>query len=148
MEMDPAYDPEMIRESGDTTAILKLAKQFLDMVKQNQIDEALNLLQEVDSTGVKLMTAERRAKVKSNYQRFPVLSYDINEFKLFSEQNTDVRFTYEFMPKPEGKNMPNTMKGILTFRRYDGKWYMTISPDVVYTRINNTVNNSYIGNNN
>lgn len=142
MEIDPAYDPEMIRESSDTAAILELSKKYLDMVKLNQIDEALDLLQEFDSTSIKPISAARRAKVQSIYQHFPILNYDINEFRLFSEQNTDVRFTYEFMSKPEGKNLPNTMKGILMFRRYEGKWYMTIDADVVDTRINNTVNNS------
>ncbi len=144
LESDSRYDTEMTRSKADTTAILNLVSQYLDLAKQNKIDEALLMLHSVDSTGVQPVSENQKRVIMNNLKRFPVLSYEIDEIRLFSDDNTEVRFTYEFMKKPEGReNLPNTMKGVLSPVRVDGQWYLTISSGLQDPEINNISNSKY-----
>ena len=143
-EQDPYYSSSMSRTAADTTAIEPLAPQYLDLLKENKIDSAVNMLHEVDSVELKPLNEERKNTLISNLKRFPVLNYTIEELKLFTDDNSELRYEYEFMPKPEGaENLPNTMKGLIGFFRLDGTWYMTIPEDKVDPTINDMQNAKY-----
>lgn len=143
MEANPHYSSSMTRTAEDTAAIMQLATQYLDLVKENKLDEAVNLLYEADSTSLQAIDADRKALVLQNLKRFPVLSYDIEDFRLYTDMSTELRYVYEFMPKPEGANIPNTMKGLLGFFRLDNKWYLTIPQEVIDPEINDMQNAKY-----
>ena len=130
IEENPQYDNTMERSAADTTALVQMATQYLDLLKENKIDEAMAMLHDVDTTGVQPLSEAHRKSVINNLKKFPVLSYQLEEFRLYSDDQTEMRYVYEFMPKPEGSpDLPNTMKGLIGFFRVDGQWYMTI-PDL------------------
>lgn len=144
VEQDPYYSSSMNRTAADTAAIVELTTQYLDLLKENKIDEALNMLHEVDSVGLEPLSTERKDMLARNLKRFPVLSYTIEEYRLYTDDNTEVRYVYEFMPKPEGAdNMPNTMKGLIGLLRVDGTWYLTVPEDKVDPEINDMKNAKY-----
>ena len=143
-EQDPYYSSEMSRTAADTAAIEQLATQYLDFLKENKIDSAVNMLHEVDSVELLPLSDERKNTLISNLKKYPVLSYTIEELRLFTDDNSELRYEYEFMPKPEGaENLPNTMKGLIGFFRLDGTWYMTIPEDKVDPTINDMQNAKY-----
>ena len=143
IEENPYYSSSMSRTAEDTTAIIQLATQYLNLVKENKLDEAVNMLYEVDSINVQPIDADRKDLVLKNLKRFPVLSYEIVDFRLYSDLNSELRYVYEFMPKPEGADIPNTMKGLIGFFRVDNKWYLTIPQEVVDPVINDRENAKY-----
>ena len=139
------YDTTMVRTPDDSTAILKMATEYLELLKQNKIDEALDLLYEVDGDIAKPLSASRKNVLRNNLKKYPVLSYTIDEFRLYSDMDTDVRFTYDFMVKPEGapENLPTTMKGALNPFRVNGNWYLSISELMNDTEMNDMENENY-----
>ena len=148
-EQDPYYSSSMDRSAADTAAIVQLATQYLDLLKENKIEEALNMLYVVDSVRLEPLSKERKDMLAKNLKRFPVLSYTIEEYRLFTDDNTELRYTYEFMPKPKGaENFPNTMKGLIGFFRLGETWYMTVPEDKVDPTINDMQNAKYSSDNN
>lgn len=144
VEQDPYYSSSMKRTAADTAAIVELTTQYLDLLKENKIDDALNMLHVVDSVGLEPLSTERKNMLANNLKRFPVLSYTIEEYRLYSDNNTEVRYVYEFMPKLEGAdNMPNTMKGLVGLFRVDGTWHLTVPEDKVDPEINDMKNAKY-----
>ena len=83
--------------------------------------------------------------MKNNLKKFPVLSYSIDDYHLYSDNDVDVRYTYEFMTKPEGapENLPTTMKGVLNPVRINGQWYLTISEFLKDPERDNIENSKY-----
>jgi len=144
VENDSRYDKFMLRSKDDSTKIVELATQYLNLLKENKIDEAISMLHEIDdSANVKPLSDSFMSTLKKQLNRFPVLSYTIDDFQIFSAQHTDLHYTYEFMHKPEGSDIPNTLKGVLSPCRVNGEWYLTISPDLVDTKMNDIENSKY-----
>ncbi|MBO6034016.1 MAG: hypothetical protein J6T44_03415 [Prevotella sp.] len=149
VEQDPYYSSSMERSAADTAAIVQLATQYLDLLKENKITEAVDMLHEVDSVELKPLSNERKNTVINGLKKYPVLSYTIEEIKMFTDDNTELRYVYEFMPKPEGAdNLPNTMKGLIGFFRLGETWYMTVPEDKVDPTINDMKNAEYSSDNN
>lgn len=149
VEQDPYYSSSMERSAADTAAIVQLATQYLDLLKENKINEAVDMLHEVDSVELKPLSNERKNIVINSLKKYPVLSYTIEEIKMFTDDNTELRYVYEFMPKPEGAdNLPNTMKGLIGFFRLGETWYMTVPEDKVDPTINDMKNAEYSSDNN
>ena len=140
------YDVKMTRTADDSTTIVKMATQYLDLLQQNKIDEALDMLYEInESSEMQSLSDTFRAVLKNNLKKFPVLSYSIDDFHLYTDNDVDVRYTYEFMTKPEGapENLPTTMRGVLSPVRINGNWYLTVSEFLKDPEMNNMENMKY-----
>ena len=140
------YDVKMTRTADDSTTIVKMATQYLDLLQQNKIDEALDMLYEInESSEMQSLSDTFRAVLKNNLKKFPVLSYSIDDFHLYTDNDVDVRYTYEFMTKPEGapENLPTTMRGVLSPVRINGNWYLTVSEFLKDPEMNNMENSKY-----
>lgn len=132
IESDSRYSSEMTRSTEDSTAVVQLATQYLDLLTKGDVESALGMVYELDGDNLTVLSDKRRSDLINMYRSFPVLKYKINDYSLFSETNTEVRFTYEFMDKQEGSNVPNTMKGSLCPIRHGNHWYLTV-PDKQYS---------------
>ena len=132
MESDSRYSSDMSRSAEDSSAVVQLATQYLDLLTKGDVESALGMVYELDGDNLTVLSDKRRSDLINMYRSFPVLKYKINDYSLFSETNTEVRFTYEFMDKQEGSNVPNTMKGSLCPIRHGNHWYLTI-PDKQYS---------------
>ena len=49
-----------------------------------------------------------------------------NRENLYSETDTEVRYTVEMFECEEGENIPNTMGFMLLPKRIDGVWYLCV----------------------
>ena len=123
---DPRTDFSMQRTSQDTTKVMDLASQFLETLKNKDIEGALDQLYEVDGQNARPLSPEMRGKLRTTLQAFPVESYQIDEIILFSDSDSEVRYTTEMFKVEDGSNLPNTTKGSLHPYRIDNQWYLTI----------------------
>ncbi len=124
---DPRMDQTMSRTSKDTTMLLDMTKKFLETLKNNDIDGAISQLYEVKDNKVLPLSAEREKEIRKTLTTFPVLSYKIDELLLYSDSDTEVRYTIEFFEKPKGDTRPNTIRCSVNPTRIGGKWYLTVS---------------------
>lgn len=127
LPVDPRMDQRMSRTSKDTTMLLDMTKKFLETLKNNDIDGAISQLYEVKNNNVMPLSAEREKEIRKTLATFPVLSYQIDELLLYSDSDTEVRYTIEFFEKPKGDNRPNTIKCSVNPTRVGGTWYLTIA---------------------
>ena len=127
LPVDPRMDQQMLRTSKDTTMLLDMTKKFLETLKKNDIDGAISQLYEVKDNKVMPLSAEREKELRKNFANFPVLSYQIDELLLYSDSDTEVRYTIEFFEKPKGDKRPNTIKCSVNPTRVGGNWYLTIA---------------------
>jgi len=142
---NPYYDSSMNRSAQDTASVIQLATQYLTFVKEKKFDEAIAMLHEKDSTNLKPLSDNRKKEILGNLNKFPVLSFTIEDFHLFSDQKSELHYVYEFMQKPEGsESFPNTMKGALGFIRVGSTWYLTIPENLVDPEINDMQNSKSI----
>ena len=116
---DPRKDMTMVRSSKDTAEIMKLADDFLQSLKNKEHNTA------------KQLTAERRIKLEKMFSAIPVEDYKIDQVFLYSDSDTEVRYSVEMFKKPQGSNQPNTIKGALFPCRVNGTWFLTISEEKV-----------------
>lgn len=108
----------------DTTQVLNLATQYLEYMKNDQVDAALDMLSEVKNDTVIALSPELRNQLCTAAATFPVISYNIDVMFLRSETDNEVRYTTEFFEKPEGDNRPNTIKGSLYPCKVNGQWIL------------------------
>jgi len=128
---DPRKDMTMVRSAKDTAEIMKLADDFLQSLKHKDIDGALKQLYTVEHNTAKQLTPERRNKLEKMLSAIPVEDYKIDQVFLYSDSDTEVRYSVEMFKKPEGSNQPNTIKGALFPCRVNGSWFLTISEEKV-----------------
>ena len=125
---DPRQDYSMQRTQKDTLAVLDMADKFLTALKEKNVDAAIDQLIEIENNAVLPMSASRKSELKKNFNAFPVESYTIDAMTMFSDSDTEVRYTTKMFPDSVETKMPGTTKGSLHAFRIDGKWYLTILP--------------------
>lgn len=130
-DVDPRMDMSMQRTKQDTERVLNMAKQYLDLLKENNIEAALNQLVEFKNNSVKPLSSKRRSELKNTIEAFPVHSYKIDEVLLYSDSDTDVRYTITFFEKAKNDNRPNTIKCAVHPKRIRGTWYLTVAESSV-----------------
>ena len=128
VRVHPRIDTQMARTAQDSADVLNLTNRYLDLLKAEQFDEALNMLYTFNSEDsiVQPISDVRRREFLNTFGSFPVLRYEIDTLLMFNEFDTEVRYTYEFFEKPEGSTMPNTVSGTVCPHRYQGQWYLVV----------------------
>ena len=125
---DPRMDQTMQRTQEDTLAVLDLANKFLTALKEDNLKGALDQLMEVDSNAVKPMSEARKRELAQSLGVFPVESYTIDEIIMFSDSDTEVRYTTKMFPDSVESKIPGTTKGALHLYRINNEWVLTILP--------------------
>ena len=126
---DPRTDFQMSRSHEDTIMVMDLANQFLTTLKEKDIEGALDQLNEIDSTGVHPLSNQRRAQLRGALGALPVEEYSIDQIVLFSENDSEVRYTTQMFKDSIGNQVPGITKGSLHPYRIDNKWYLTIKSE-------------------
>ncbi len=134
---DPRMSGEMKRSAADTAEVLNLTRKYLDALKSKDIDAALSQLYEFRDGSIYPLSDKRAAEIRQNVTDFPVLSYKIDKLLMYSDSDTEVRYTIEFFEKPVGSTQPNTLNCCVNPVRVSNKWYLTVPAQ---TRENNYKN--------
>jgi len=134
---DPRTDFEMSRTAADSTTLLKLAKQYLDELKNGNVEGALDLLYEVKNHEAQPLSEARKNEIRKSVMAFPVNDYTIKSMLLYNDSETQVRYTITLFEKPQGDNRPNTVEATLNPVRIDSVWYLTVGNRTVETNYRN-----------
>lgn len=126
---NPRMDMTMARSGEDTLQIIKMTKEYLDNLVNNDIDKALASLYEIKDNKAHPLSEKRLSEIRKTLETFPVIRYNIDEVFLYSDSDTEVRYTYEFFEKGKNKELPNTVKASVHPRRIESTWYLTIVPE-------------------
>ena len=123
---DSRTDYSMKRSHEDTIAVMDLANQFLTTLKNKDIEGALDQLYEIDSTDVRPLSVKRREQLRNSLSALPVEEYTIDQITLYSDNDSEVRYTTQMFKDSIGDALPGKTKGSLHPYRIDDKWYLTI----------------------
>lgn len=124
--IDPREDQTMQRSGVDTAGVLYLVNDYLRKLQENKIDSAMEMLYEADGDTVVPISDKNKAEIIENLKVFPVLKYTINNLLMYSEQDTEVRYTIEYFKKTPDNPMSNTLQCVINPRRVGYYWYLTI----------------------
>lgn len=131
--LDPRANRHMQRSKVDTLALIHNTEEYLDLLKNGEIDKALDKLYEASGDTVLPISAQKKEQMRMQATLFPVLDYKIDSILMFSETDTEVRYTIEFFEKSEDDPRPNTLQCVLNPRRVGYYWYLTVSDRTVET---------------
>jgi len=122
-------DVDMKRTAADTIAIRNLTIDYLNKLYENDFDGALDMLNCYnDSTStLSKLSDEQRSEMLTVLQMFPVVGYTIDEINIFSENDTEVRYTIEMFKRENGDDRPNTMRFQLNPCRFGNVWYLCVN---------------------
>ena len=123
---NPRMDYGMERTHQDTVALMDLAKQYLEALKTKNIEGALDQLYEIENGVANPLSSERRNELRKAISAFPVESYSIDAVILYSDSDSEVRYTTKMFPDSVKSEMPGETKGSLHPFRVDSQWYLTI----------------------
>lgn len=126
MDVDPRIDVNMVRTRQDTLAIDSLVTNYLNHLKKQNFDSALDMLFELSDDSIIALTEKSRQEQTVLYQSYPVVGYTIDSLFLYSETDTELHYTITLFNKDTGDNRPNTMRFQLLPRRIDGTWKLLI----------------------
>lgn len=123
---DPRVDVNMVRTKQDTLTLHALAVTYLDLLKQKNFDQALQMLFEQSGDSLVSLSETGRKEQAVLYKNFSVVDYKIDGLSLYSESDTELRYTVTLFEKDKNDDRPNTMKFLLTPRRVDGEWKLMV----------------------
>lgn len=118
---------EMVLSANDTTSVCELSDQFMTLLQNKKYDEAVDMLYFLKG-GYDLvkLSDEDQATQKNALMLLPVLRYKLTSITFVSEEDSQVRYDFEFFEKEEGDDRPNTTALFLKPVRRDGRWYLTL----------------------
>lgn len=109
---DVTFDTISVITHADTVRVLEQTGRFMELLKTQQLDSALNMLSEVDlKDSAYEIKPESRERLKALFTRCPVLNYEITNSLFKSTYDANVTYKYQFMKNPtDDPNYPCTME--------------------------------------
>ena len=119
----------------DTTRVFDMTKEFMDNLKNGNIDAALDKLVEAKSDTVSHITDEQRTKYKQQFEHFPVLEYEIETSDFKSRNFATATYRYRFMDNPtDDPNYPVHMRLTIEVKKIEGRYGILLHDHKVITR--------------
>jgi len=117
--------PEMQLDKKDTTKVLELARQMLDLAKSGDLDAAVGMLYALDKDDkIVSLPSDQAQQQKQMLTQFPVKNYFLDGVTFYKEDDCELKYTIEFTEAKDGQK-PATVKGMFRPVRQDGQWYLT-----------------------
>lgn len=119
--------PQMELSVRDTSEVKKIANEFLLLVKERRIDEAVSMLYILDEDDVlQELTPSQKMNQKMALTMYPVYGYEITNIIFWKE--TDCRLDYNiFVSEPVEDEEPAKIGCALRPVRQDGIWHITVA---------------------
>lgn len=119
--------PLLILTAKDSSEVRELCTKYMDLLKSNHYDEALDMLYCVDTLrNITKIPDSQKQILRRMLTVFPVMDYRLEEMKFVSEFDTKVKYSIEFFEKSPDDNRPNTTALFLRPIRKDSQWYLTV----------------------
>lgn len=119
----------------DTTEVYSLTEQYLDFLKEGNLDGALSMLHYLDKDGkIQPVPAELAKRQRNTLENFLGLNYRIDYVIFHKDTDCELRYAAILFEKKEGDNRPNEVGFIIRPMRIDGKWYLTLADSLSDTQ--------------
>lgn len=130
------FDTVNVITKEDTARVFATTRAFMDLLQSQQIDSALNLLSEVNrNDSAYKITTETKSRLKKQFQKFPVLSYEIETSDFVSHYKAKAVYKYKFMENPtDDPNYPCTMNLSLAVEYKTGEFRLLLDNHKFLTR--------------
>lgn len=115
--------------AADTTQMLKLADDCMELLKNRKFDEAIGMLHEYDDSTkmVQNLSSENEQHLRRRFEVFPVLKYERHYFSFMEQGLNDVRYKVWFAEEenPAQNGEPVTFM-MFNPVKVDGTWYLCV----------------------
>ena len=118
--------PEMTVSNLDTTTVVQMTNDFLEQVKQGQVEDAVSRLYVYENEQLRQLNDQERQQCTMLYSMFPVYDYKVTTFRFFKETDSEVHFEMT-IEDPATTDSPAHQQGLIRPIRYNGTWYLTLA---------------------
>ena len=118
--------PEMTVSALDTTTVVQMTTDFLEQVKQGNIEDAVSRLYVYENEQVRQLNEQERQDCSFLYSMFPVYDFKVDSFRFIKETDTNVHF-HLIIEDPATTASPRTRNGLIRPVRINGVWYLTLA---------------------
>ena len=126
-ELDNVQAIEPKFNAQDSMVVSALATQYLDYLKNKQVDSALAMLSSFRNDSVLTLLDTDRKDLLNQYSQFPVLSYQIGSIVFIDNNRSELHYCVEFFERKAGQeDYPNTMNFRLNPQKIDGVWHLGV----------------------
>ena len=112
---------------GDTTQVIALVEHYLDLMKDNQVDSAINMLHEFYGDSIASISDSAAQLIRNQVKVFPVLRYHRASMDFVDAHDVTIAYAVEFFEKPDPKDsIHNTIRMDFAPVRINAEWYLGI----------------------
>lgn len=122
----PENGPQMTLSNSDTITVQSMVNDFLEQVKQGNIDDAVSRLFVLENDEVKPLSDEQRQEYRTSLGAFDFKGYRITTLTFFKETDSEVGYDL-YLDDPAVAQHPRTIKGLIRPVRRNGAWYITLA---------------------
>ncbi|MCR4602010.1 MAG: hypothetical protein K5683_00575 [Prevotella sp.] len=119
-------EPQMEVTNFDSTTVRQLAADFLELVKQERLDEAMNQLYVYENEKIMPLPDDQREECKFMLGMHHVYDYSVVGVNFFKETDSEVKYKL-YIQDPGKHSNPATINGMIKPIRIDGTWYITLA---------------------
>lgn len=121
-------DPQMELSSNDTAKVLELTKQYLEYLKADKIDSAMEMLFfYADNNTLTELPDTLAMRQRAALNMFRVYDYRIDMVQFYKEDDSKVSFYLQISEPDSTNSSPAEIGASLRPIRYDGHWFLTIA---------------------
>ncbi|MCR5129882.1 MAG: hypothetical protein K6C10_00265 [Prevotella sp.] len=119
---------KMDLSGNDTTAVYDLTNQFLDHLKNSDLDGAMAMIHYLkDGIEITSLPEELEKQHRMVLGNYLGLTYAIDGVRFLKETDCQVRYTVTLFEKAEDDPISNKVSFFIKPVRRDGQWYLTLA---------------------
>lgn len=107
----------------DTIRTLNMTKEFMETLKNGDVDGAINMLSEIKNDSVRPLNDTVRAYLQQYFAQFPVKEYEVQTSDFTNVNLQTVTYRYRFMDNPtDDPNFPVYTHLAIDAKMKNGQW--------------------------
>lgn len=116
--------------AADSTEAMKISNDFMALLQNGKVDEALDALKSVDSNrNVTALSDEIKDKLRNQFRMLPVINYTVTGI-MFEKPDSNF-VSYQYVAQEATDDLPDLTVGFRTMPvKIDGEWYLTLPSDI------------------
>lgn len=125
--------------SEDTTQMLKISNDCMELLKAKKVGEALSMLYTYneEEKSVQPISEAARKKYEHQFKIFPVLEYDLQYYSFQLEGVNDVKYSIKFAESDPEVGGDFKTAFMLNPVKVDGNWYLTVKSGEDFDHLKN-----------
>lgn len=107
----------------DTTTVMSLTGNCMELFKSGKIDDALNMIYTINDDNLLVTLPDSlRRRMKQRLTLFPVVDYSLESFYFAKNDSNEVKYSFQFAPD----NTEMTMKMVYNPVKLGDEWFIVM----------------------